>query len=296
MYPKLTIFTPTYNRANTLKRLYSSLCIQTVKDFIWLVVDDGSTDNTEELFELWSENRYFAVRYVKQQNGGKMRAHNCGVKQANTELFVCVDSDDYLEQNAVEKILNCWQDNKKDFYAGIIAYKSADGLNPVGNEFIKLNRVTLSGEYKAGFKGDTTLIYRTDVLKDHLFPEIENEKFVTEAYIYDQIDQKFQMLLLPEICTIIEYLPDGYSNSYLKLLRENPIGWSLYYKQCYKLERSFSLKIKYISKYICFSLLGKSSHILKKSGNRLFCVFCYPLGVLLYYKMLHRFSRDLRGN
>ena len=102
---KLTIFTPTYNRAYTLKKLYASLIEQINQNFEWLIVDDGSTDNTEEVVKQWVDEKKITIRYFKQRNGGKQRAHNKGVEICNTELFICVDSDDYIVKDSVDKIL-----------------------------------------------------------------------------------------------------------------------------------------------------------------------------------------------
>ena len=110
MMKTVTVFTPTYNRAYTLPKLYNSLCRQTSVDFMWLVVDDGSTDNTEELIKGWQEENKVLIEYHKQSNGGKMRAHNLGVKLCNSELFFCVDSDDYISDVAIEHIIDYWNE------------------------------------------------------------------------------------------------------------------------------------------------------------------------------------------
>ena len=114
---ELTVFTPTYNRAYTLGRLYESLCRQSNKNFEWLVVDDGSKDGTEELIKSWQSEEKISIRYIYQENGGKMRAHNRGVKSTETELFVCVDSDDYLVDDGIEKILSFWNREYSKGYA-----------------------------------------------------------------------------------------------------------------------------------------------------------------------------------
>ena len=106
---KITVFTPTYNRAYIIETLYRSLQRQTYRDFEWLVVDDGSADNTKELFEAWQqEDNFFPIRYVKQENGGKCRAINYGLELAKGKLFFNVDSDDYLTEDAIEKLLS-WE-------------------------------------------------------------------------------------------------------------------------------------------------------------------------------------------
>ena len=125
----LTIFTPTYNRAYTLPRLYKSLCQQTAQDFEWLVVDDGSTDETQMLFNTWLEEGKIPIRYITKENGGKPSAYNIAAKEAKGELFLCVDSDDYLVDNAVEKVLNNWETTDE--------YKEYDGKPVIGQLYFK---------------------------------------------------------------------------------------------------------------------------------------------------------------
>ena len=117
----LTVFTPAYNRAHTLPRTYESLCQQKCKDFIWLIVDDGSQDNTAELVRLWqARDNGFEIRYIYKENGGMHTAHNTAYEHIDTELNTCIDSDDKLAPDAVEKILRKWDQVKDQGYAGII--------------------------------------------------------------------------------------------------------------------------------------------------------------------------------
>ena len=111
----LTIFTPTYNRAHTLHLGYEALKKQTCKDFVWLIVDDGSTDNTRELVQGWmNHEKGFKIRYVYQENQGMHGAHNTAYRLIDTELNTCIDSDDYMPDDAVEKIVTFWEKNKSD--------------------------------------------------------------------------------------------------------------------------------------------------------------------------------------
>ena len=196
---RLTVFTPTYNRKGNLKKLYESLLRQTVSDFIWIIVDDGSTDGTEDLVRQWISESKIVIQYHFQDNSGKMIAHNKGVLLSTTELFVCVDSDDYLTDNAVELILKYYECiATDDSLCGIVAYKSISK-----NQFPRrIESSTLSNLYHCGFRGETTLVFKTDVLRHYLFPVIEGEKFITEGYVYDQIDDTYKYLVLREILII----------------------------------------------------------------------------------------------
>lgn len=256
----LTVFTPAYNRRDLLKRVYESLLSQTDQEFVWLIVDDGSTDGTEAQVQTWAKEGRLTIRYIYQENGGKMRAHNTGVKNCGTELFVCLDSDDFFTEDAVASVKSLWAAKGNRKYAGIIAHKGESRERVLyGQVFPRIEESTLRGLYRSGFAGETTLVFRTDLLKEFLFPEIPGEKYVPEDYIYDKIDSGYTMLVLPEILTVCEIVPQGYTDQASRLRRENPSGWYLYYEQRARLEPMSVLKIKYISHYICFSRkLGKS--------------------------------------
>lgn len=265
----LTIFTPTYNRAHLLDRVYGSLCAQTVKDFVWLIVDDGSSDGTKELVEGFSDRAPFEIRYFYQENGGKMRAHNRGSQLCDTELFLCLDSDDVLVSEAVENILKLWEEHtschvcmkESGKRAGIAAYKGeADGDGEIryfadsrfDSESLARGYSTLRGLYLKGFRGETTLVFRTEMLQKYPFPEIEGEKYVPEDYIYDKIDGECPLLLMDSILTVCQLMEEGYTSQAARLRRDNPRGWLLYYRQRAALKSPLLLKIKYLSHYMRF--------------------------------------------
>lgn len=232
---RLTIFTPTYNRAYILPELYRSLKAQTNNDFIWLIVDDGSTDGTGELVKSWIAENVIDIKYYYQENGGKMKAHNFGVQMTETEMFVCVDSDDWIACDSVEKIVAEFDKSdvgKKNELCGIVAYRGKKLNEVIGTEFpANISYDTLSGLYKKGFKGDTVLIFKTDIIRQYPFPIIENEKFITEAYVYDQIDRKYKWHLFPSIITICQYNTDGLTLNLLKYNFKNPCGYVSYFIQ-----------------------------------------------------------------
>lgn len=242
----LTIFTPTYNRAYILEKLYVSLCKQTVSAFEWLIVDDGSTDNTESLVSEWMNENKIVIRYIKQENGGKQRAHNTGVENARGELFVCVDSDDYVTDNFAEAHLMKLSEIRGDTtIAGIVSLQAHSDGTPIGTYFPEgLKKTTLLDLYgKHKFKGDATLAYYTSVLKQYPFKVADGEKFIGETYVYSQIDQKYELSILPEILLIKEYLPDGYTTNVRKLTKKNPKSYMMLKRQA--IVFSTTLKEKY---------------------------------------------------
>ena len=261
---RLTIFTPTYNRRELLTRTYNSLCKQNSKDFEWLIVDDGSTDNTGDLVKKWIEDKIIDIKYYYKANGGKMRAHNMGVKLANAPLFLCVDSDDYLIETAVCDLLEVYdlckgktKDGKK--VAGVVAHKGADSNKLLGtSDFPEGELSTLYDLYLRGFAGETTLMYETDMLRQFMFPEIDGEKYVPEDYIYDKIDSVCVLAILPKIITICEIVEAGYTDSVPRLKRENPRAWYLYYEQRARITPMSMLRIKYLGRYIIYAIRTKT--------------------------------------
>ncbi len=254
----LTIFTPTYNRANLLERVYRSLLAQTVRDFTWLIVDDGSTDDTEETVRAWQEESPFEIRYIYQENGGKMRAHNTGVRHTETGLFVCLDSDDVLVPKAAKKILKRWERIAgQEKYSGIVAHKGTDEIHPLyGEEFPPLEEAPLKELYRRGFHGETTLVFRTEILRQYPFPEIPGEKYVPEDYVYDQIDRHYVLSVMPEVLTVCELVESGYTDRVQELRRENPTAWYLYYVNRARETEPSLLKLKYASHCLRFRPLA----------------------------------------
>ena len=187
MKKTLTVFTPAYNRAYSIHLCYESLLRQTCKDFVWLVVDDGSEDETADLIKEWQKrDNGFEIKYVYKKNGGMHTAHNTAYENIDTLLNVCIDSDDYMTDDAVEKIVSFWQKYGSEKYAGIIALDCTKDGEIIGSHLEHDRKdTTLSGFYSRGGKGDKKLIYRTDVMKKYPpYPVFEGEKYVSLAYKY----------------------------------------------------------------------------------------------------------------
>ena len=223
----ITVFTPTYNRAYILPQLYESLKRQTSQDFCWLIVDDGSTDNTKELVESWISESIIPIRYFYQENGGKNRAHNYGVTLCNTELFMCCDSDDYLTDDAVELICKEWYNyhGDKELLSGIIGPRHVVGIE---NHLPEECEPMTYGEFSSikGRVRETFLAFRTKVIAQYPFPIYEGEYCFPEGYIYNKIDYKYKMLIIKKELMICQYLNDGYSRD-RQLLFKNPHGYIL---------------------------------------------------------------------
>ncbi len=237
---RFTVFTPTYNRKYIIENLYHSLQRQTFKDFEWLVVDDGSTDGTEESFRaIQQECTAFPIRYIKTENGGKHRAINIGVREASGELFFIVDSDDYLTDDALEtadQVEKSIPNEEKDKFAGVCGQRGHDTNSAIGKTFTgKALDITMLERPSYGIWGDKAEIFYTKVLKRYPFPEFNGEKFVTECVVWDRIAfDGLKLRFYNEIAVICKYLPDGLTSQGNDLLFKNPKGYSLYLYQCSK--------------------------------------------------------------
>ena len=205
----LTLLTPAYNRAYTLGRVYDSLCRQTSTDFEWVVVDDGSSDNTEELMLQWqAQTKDFPIIYEKQENGGKHRAVNRGVSLAKGDYILILDSDDYLTDDAVETIRK-WTDEIADLpgFAGVSGLKDgARNGNMKGDYIDALNTERL----KYGLQGDKAEVYKTEMMRKYPFPEFEGEKFLRENAVWDAIAlDGYKLRWYNRVIYKCEYLTDG---------------------------------------------------------------------------------------
>ncbi len=229
---RITIFTPTYNRAYILPKLYESLRMQTCKDFEWLIVDDGSTDDTECLVKSWLSETAFPVRYIQQENGGKHRAINRGVQDAQGELFFIVDSDDHLTEDAVEWIINQWQAIRDDnSFAGLSGIRiTPDGHKIGGGEdFGTIDTDALSIRSTHHVHGDLAEIYRTDVLRRYRFMEVPGEKFCPEALVWNRIARDYKLRYVHHPIYVCAYRPDGLTAKITRIRHESPITSMVYY-------------------------------------------------------------------
>lgn len=280
----ITVFTPAYNRAKTLPRTYSSLLKQDCKDFIWLIVDDGSSDETSELVKRWQQaENGFEIRYIYKKNGGMHTAHNTAYENIDTELNVCIDSDDCLADGAIRKILSKWKIVKQKNYAGIIGLDADLEGHIIGKDFPDgLKETTLTGYYAAGGRGDKKLVYRTDVIKNYPpYPVFPGEKYVALAYKYRLIDQDYKLAVLNEVLCNVEYQDDGSSATMWKQYVKNPKGFAFWRKIC--MQYPMSTKRLWIDciHYVSESIIAGDKQYIKKSPKRVMTIIAIPFGIIL---------------
>jgi glycosyltransferase involved in cell wall biosynthesis len=283
----LTVFTPTFNRAYCLHQLYESLCEQTSNDFEWLIIDDGSTDRTEELVESWINENRILIHYHLKQNGGMHTGHNKAIEIIETELNVCIDSDDYMPINAVEKIISFWNKNKDEKFAGILGLDVYKDGSLVSNRKFPYN--IKAGKYsqlygKYNLKGDIKFVYSTKILKKYpKYPVFKNENFVPLGYKYLLIDKDYDMLFLNEPLCVVDYLPDGSTLNIIRQYFRNPNGFL--YERKIRMKFAFTLKERFTNSihYISTCVILKKYNFLKESTNKVLTILAVPFGVILYF-------------
>lgn len=226
---KLTILTPTYNRADYLPRLYESLKAQTNKDFLWLVVDDGSGDNTKELIASYGDGTV-EIRYIAQKNAGKHAALNRGISEIETELTFIVDSDDYLPENAVETILRYHEKyrNTPNLCGYSFLRCHADGrVNTAYFPSEELIGTYAEVRINGGIGGDKAEVFDTSILKQYPFPTFPGEKFLPEDVVWMRMSGPYQMVHINENVYYCDYLENGLTNTGKRMKIHSPRGMVL---------------------------------------------------------------------
>lgn len=289
---RFTIFTPTYNRDYILTNLYNDLKNQTFTDFEWLIVDDGSTDNTKKLVDKFIAENKINIRYIYKKNGGKHTAINVGVKNAQGELFFFVDSDDGLEENSLKIVDNAWKSIKdKNGICGVVGlcvYQNGEVIGtqmPTDND--TYNFTDLYFKYKV--KGDKSIVYLTDVLKQYPFPERKEVNFLPESIVLHEISKKYSVKCVNEPMVIREYLEDGLTKN---ILSKNALkGRALEFlylinQDTYPINKYPYMWIKNYINLTRYSLLSESKYFkeIERLTDKMLYILLFPLGYLKYSK------------
>lgn len=287
----LTVFTPTFNRAYTLHKCYESLRRQTSKDFVWLIIDDGSSDNTKELVESWINEKEVDIRYHYQNNKGMHGAHNTAYELIDTQINTCIDSDDYMTDDAVEKIVEFWKSNRNRGLAGFVALDAYGNGEIIGTKLPSdISETTYFDIYNTlSVKGDKKFIYRSDLTKLYPYPIFEGEKYVSLAYKYAKLDDDYKLGIMNEVVCIVEYMEDGSSLNMFKQYRRNPRGFAFIRIENMKNPRiSSKNKFKECIHYVSSGILSKDKQFLKKTPNKVMTVLAIPFGIALYLYILKK--------
>lgn len=283
---KVTVFTPTFNRAYCLGRVYESLLRQSNQNFIWLIIDDESQDNTWELVGEWILEGRIPIRYVYQKNTGMHGVYNTAYRLINTELNVCIDSDDYLADNAIELILSHWKRRGGDQYAGLVGLDAKLNGEIIGKRFPEdLESSTLEDlYYKHKIPGDKKLVYRTEVVRKYPpYPSFPPENFVPHGSLFVQIDKDYELLCLNEVLVHVEYMADGSSRNMFKQYRRYPRGFRYGRLIQIKYSKYWKVKIRNMIHLVACHIQLRDWNIFRGNAHPFLTLLLSPAGVLVYF-------------
>lgn len=283
----ITVLTATYNRAHLLPDIYQSLCKQTCLQFDWIIVDDGSTDGTEQVVQQWIGNdAIFNIRYLKKKNGGKNRAINDGVKLVKTPFTMIVDSDDYLTDDAIHFLTKaaCKIVNKKTI-AGVAGLRGTDNDTPLKQPTIPDGgcvNATYLERVKYNLDSDACEVYKTRLLQDHPFQVWQDEKFVPEEIIWDQLAlEGYQLQWYCRVTCIVRYQDKGLTKSSWKLQKENPMGYAMLNKHRVNLSKSCLPRFYWNCQLIAQCVLGRHLNYGFQDNITISSVLSIPFGCVL---------------
>jgi glycosyltransferase involved in cell wall biosynthesis len=297
--PFFTVFTATFNRGYILPKLYDSLKKQEIMDFEWLVIDDGSSDETEQLFQQWIHDEImFPIRYMKKDNGGKPRTINYGIQYAKGEYFFMVDSDDTLKPDALSKMKQwCKEIESKPQFIGVGAARGfpdgsyIKGIAPSVNEYGYIDASNLQRN-DFNLDADMCEAYKTEIFKKYPMPEWPGEKFAPEQISLNEIALDGYLLRWhADIIYQCEYLDDGLTKRSNVLEKKNPMGYAMMYNHMLKYPE-LSIKQKYYAacQHIALSIYGKNSSYILRSNKIIYSIFALPVGILLSIRRRKQFD------
>lgn len=295
----ITVFTPTYNRGYIIENLYKSLKTQISNNFEWLVIDDGSTDNTEELFKKWNrEDNKFNIRYVKTDNNGKPRAINKALEIANGRYLFMVDSDDHITNDAIFKIEKWISeiDDKEDIIAVGAAKVYPDGkyikgIEPSIDDSIGYLDATNLERKNYNLDADMCEAYKIDILKRFPFEVWDGEKFAPEEITLNEIAlHGYKVRWHKDKIYICDYLDDGLTKGNWNLLKSNPMGYAMLYNHKLKFTKSLSERFNYCCQHIALSIIGKQYNYIFKSNAKLLMLLSLPFGYMLSLRRKKQFN------
>lgn len=290
---KVTVLTPAYNRDYIIERLYKSLVMQTYKNFEWLVIDDGSTDKTENKINEFIREDKIKIRYFKQQNGGKHRALNKGISLIRNEVTFIVDSDDYLLDNAIEEITKAYEIyNDNPQICGYSFLRCFPDMKINGDSFRESPYVSdyITCRLNEGISGDKAEAYLTKCLKEFPFLEVEGENFLFEDYVWIQMAEKYKTIHFNIPIYMGNYLEDGLTKNIDVMKINNPIGMMQRSKIMESRKCNILTRIKAIIMYISYGRIAQYSYLdlYKNSLNKGFYILLLPVGILFKNRIIFR--------
>lgn len=284
MDKEITVFTPTYNRAHLLSRLYASLLRQSNQNFKWMIIDDGSIDNTKELVASFIKENKIEIRYFYKENGGLHTGYNTAIEHLDTELSVCIDSDDWMPDDAIERILVIWNKNKADDIAGLIGLDYTAEGDIIGDHLPdgkKINPVDLLASKNN--RGDKKYVVRTDLYKQVApMPVFKGEKNFNPHYMILKLSAKYRFLAVDAPLCIVDYQSDGMTANQFKQYIDSPNSYAELRRVIMGLPNvPKKYMLKTVIHYCSSSLISKNRQYIKESPKKLLTIMCTPLGWML---------------
>lgn len=291
---KITVLTPTYNRSSEIKKLFESLCLQTNKNFEWLIIDDGSKDNTEEEVLNWINKSDFRIRYKKKENGGKHTALNLGVQNIETAWTFIVDSDDILTSDAIEVFYQKVSEAEKDqTICGISFLRKNEKGDILTSKAVPRDGMVenfCDCRYKRNIMGDMAEIWKTKCLREYPFPVFDGEKFLSEDVVWIKMAQKYNMIFYNQAIYVCDYLQGGLTNNRRAINLKSPKGCM--YRGKLQLESNLPLKFKVraMMYYLVYGLTANYAveDLWNESPNKPLFLICYPGAYCLHKKWVRK--------
>lgn len=281
----LSIITPTYNRAHLIHRCYESLLRQSCKDFEWIIVDDGSKDDTQDVIAGFCTDEFPVIK-IKKENGGKHTALNAAHPYIHGKYVLILDSDDYLTDTAVEEVLEAWERYKDNEIVGVVTFLrgSADGKPVCTVADYEKPVDILRYRRHCRISCDCCEVIRTKLLKEFPFPVYEGERFVAECALWNRVARKYKCVYIDSAIYICEYLEGGLTKSGRSMRIKNPKGGMFTSNLRMHNGNYFFQRLKYGVLYTCYGRFAKKSifQMLKETGNPALAAICYPAGLMLY--------------
>lgn len=283
MNKRITIFTPTYNRAHLLHNCYESLIKQNNRQFKWLIIDDGSTDNTKDIVNTWIEKKIIDIKYVYKENGGLHTGYNKAIELLDTELSICIDSDDWLADNAIQLILDYWDENAEEDCAGIIGLDYSTDGKVIGGLLPNVKKIDPMQLLVAKQKGDKKYVVRTDLYKKVApMPTFNNEKNFNPHYMILKLSANYKFLVLNKPLCIVDYQEDGMSANIFKQYLNSPNSFAELRRMIMSLPNTpFKYLCKTTVHYISSSIIAKNKEFIRKSPKKLLTIILLPIGYFL---------------
>lgn len=298
----LSIITPSYNREGCLHKVFSSLASQTLQSFEWIVVDDGSTDETKQAISFFQEKKLFPIHYIYKENGGKHTAVNLGIKHAEGELTLILDSDDELPQNAVETIVRRWEEMQQSLssdsmqtmggLAFCMAHRDGQSITKMlhSQYILPIDACEIDLRYKYGIQGDICEVFRTDVLREFPFPEISGEKFCPEQLVWFRIAQRYKIRMYGDVLYMRDYLDGGLTDNIVRIRMNSPVATCMTYAEMLNYHIPIYQKAKAAINFFRFRDSMKHNHAVVSHVRWCWWVL-RPIGRLMYIKDLKVISK-----